>query len=73
LNFAIDILKEIKNVQITCDVFGPIEDEAYWSTCKENEKGLSKNVSFKYKGVLEASTNWRNNRTIPCFVFANSK
>ncbi len=53
LNFAIDILKEIKNVQITCDVFGPIEDEAYWSTCKENEKGLSKNVSFKYKGVLK--------------------
>jgi glycosyltransferase involved in cell wall biosynthesis len=53
LNFAIDILKETKNFKITCDVFGPIEDDAYWSACKENEKGLSQNVSFQYKGVLK--------------------
>jgi glycosyltransferase involved in cell wall biosynthesis len=53
LNFAIDILKEIKNFKITFDIFGPIEDDAYWSACKENEKGLSQNINFQYKGVLK--------------------
>lgn len=53
LNFAIDILKEIKNFKITFDIFGPIEDDAYWIACKENEKGLSQNVNFQYKGVLK--------------------
>lgn len=52
LNFAIDVLKEIKNFKVTCDVFGPIEDDVYWSACQENKKGLSQNVSFQYKGVL---------------------
>ena len=53
LNFAIDILKEIKNTKISFDVFGPIEDENYWNSCQENAKGLSENVSFQYKGVLK--------------------
>jgi len=53
LNFAIDVLKEIKNTKISFDVFGPIEDENYWNACQANAKGLSENVSFQYKGVLK--------------------
>lgn len=53
LNFAIDILKEIKNSKINFDVFGPIEDEAYWNMCQENAKALPENVSFNYKGILK--------------------
>jgi glycosyltransferase involved in cell wall biosynthesis len=53
LNFAIDVLKEIKNTKIRFDVFGPIEDESYWNACQENATGLPENICFQYKGVLK--------------------
>lgn len=53
LNFAIDILKDVKDVQIRFDMFGPIEDEAYWSTCRENAKTLPAHITFHYKGSLK--------------------
>lgn len=53
LNFAIDILKEIKNHKIIFDVYGPIEDNVYWNASLENAKSLPNTVSFSYKGVLE--------------------
>ena len=52
LNFAIKVLKEIKESKIIFDVYGPIEDEIYWNVCQENAKLLPKNVNFNYKGVL---------------------
>jgi glycosyltransferase involved in cell wall biosynthesis len=52
LNFAINILKEMPEGKIEFDVYGPVEDEPYWNTCKENAKLISANVSFNYKGVL---------------------
>lgn len=55
LNFAIDVLKNIKECKIFFDVYGPIEDDAYWTICKENTKSLSVNVSFEYKGILKPS------------------
>lgn len=53
LNFAIDILKEVKAAQIQFDVFGPIEDEMYWSACSENAKGLPSHITLNYKGSLK--------------------
>lgn len=53
LGFAIDILKEVKDVQIRFDVFGPIEDEAYWKACRENAVQLPSSVSLNYKGSLK--------------------
>lgn len=53
LNFAIDILKDMKDTQIRFDMFGPIEDEAYWSTCRENAKTLPAHIVFTYKGSLK--------------------
>lgn len=53
LNFAIDILKEIKTVTITFDIYGPKEDEAYWIVCDSNAKTLPNNINFNYKSVLK--------------------
>lgn len=53
LNFAIDVLKEIKEERITFDVYGPKEDEAYWNLCESNSKTLPANITFTYKSVLK--------------------
>lgn len=53
LNFAIEVLKLIPQTEIIFDVYGPIEDEAYWNTCEENAKGLSPKIRFQYKGILK--------------------
>jgi glycosyltransferase involved in cell wall biosynthesis len=55
LNFAIDVLKEVTDGDITFDVYGPIEDESYWNRCKENAKLLPTNINFNYKGILTPS------------------
>ena len=53
LNFAIDILKEIKTLNVTFDNYGPIEDRMYWETCLENSKTLPNNILFNYKGIVK--------------------
>ncbi len=53
LNFAIDVLKGVKDTKIRFDMFGPIEDEAYWSSCRENAKTLPAHIAFSYKGSLK--------------------
>ena len=53
LNFAIEILKEIKEASIIFDIYGPIEDELYWNNCLTNAKQLPSNISFHYKGILQ--------------------
>lgn len=53
LNFAIDILKQISDKEIVFDVYGPIEDEAYWQVCMLNATALPSNISFQYEGILK--------------------
>jgi glycosyltransferase involved in cell wall biosynthesis len=53
LNFAIEVLKEVKQGQITFDVFGPKEDEDYWLKCESNAKSLPSHISFNYKSILK--------------------
>lgn len=52
LNFAIEILKEVKGCHVTFDVYGPKEDEAYWQICDRNAKSLPPNIVMNYKTVL---------------------
>lgn len=52
LNFAIEVLKGVKDCHITFDVYGPKEDEAYWQLCEQNAKALPKNITFTYRSVL---------------------
>ena len=35
------------------DIYGSIEDEAYWEKCQNEIKKLPKNVQVKYKGLVE--------------------
>lgn len=53
LNFAIDVLKDIKDTSIVFDVYGPIEDNIYWKACLKNSLLLQENIQFNYKGVLK--------------------
>ena len=53
LNFAIDVLKEVKQGNIVFDIYGPKEDEAYWQICENNAKSLPSHISFNYKAVLK--------------------
>lgn len=55
LNFAIDVLKEIKTTHIVFDVYGPKEDLDYWQLCEQNAKLLPNNIEFKYHGILTPS------------------
>ena len=52
LNFAIEVLKEIKQYTIIFDVYGPQEDVDYWQTCEANAKNLQANIHFKYCGSV---------------------
>lgn len=53
LNFAIDVLKEVKDLHIQFDVYGPVEDDAYWNNCLHNATQLPANILFSYKGSLK--------------------
>lgn len=53
LKYAIKILKKIKKGQITFNVYGPIEDQEYWSTCLDEVRLLPSNITFVYHGEVE--------------------
>lgn len=50
----IQALKCLKSVSGTCifDIYGPIEDEAYWSECQQVFSSMSSDVLVNYCGVL---------------------
>ena len=53
LYFAIKTLNQIKNINITYDIYGPMEDYEYWNKCKELIKKSPSNVKIRYIGQLE--------------------
>jgi len=68
LHFALNIL--INNTQtITFDIYGPIEDKAYWERCKEIIKILPTNVSVNYNGSLEGNKVAETMRQYHVFLF----
>lgn len=53
LHFALDALHEIpSNVTITYDIFGNIEDAAYWEQCQKLISLLPENIRVNYVGEL---------------------
>jgi glycosyltransferase involved in cell wall biosynthesis len=54
LDFAFRVLREVRTPLIF-DVYGLIDDEAYWETCKLRAMNLPDNIKFKYHGVVEHS------------------
>lgn len=54
LHKALEILGGVES-SITFDIFGPIEDRAYWRRCVAASRHLPSNVTVKYKGPLAHS------------------
>jgi glycosyltransferase involved in cell wall biosynthesis len=52
LTFALKLLAETKG-KIEFDIFGPIEDPAYWSECQSLIERLPANVRANYCGAIE--------------------
>ena len=45
-------LKQVESGEITLDIIGPVDDEAYWQKCKAAIAGMPKNVSVKAHGAF---------------------
>ena len=56
LKFALNVLNDIRlhNFQLSFDIWGPIEDAAYWRECKKIISGLPKNIKVSYLGTFNA-------------------
>jgi glycosyltransferase involved in cell wall biosynthesis len=51
LRYAIDLLADVSG-QVTLDIFGPTEDEAYWRECKAAAATLPANIQVRHCGVV---------------------
>ena len=54
LIYTIKNIKDIKG-NIEFSIYGNIEDEKYWSECKDELKNLPKNIKWEYKGLILAN------------------
>jgi glycosyltransferase involved in cell wall biosynthesis len=57
LLFALETLEEmalhLNGITIQFDLYGPIEDDAYWRKCNDIIKRLGKHIEVNYRGVLQ--------------------
>lgn len=53
LKYALEIMKQIKNGNIVFDIYGPMEDTAYWAECEKVIAELPSNVKVSYCGEAE--------------------
>lgn len=51
LDYALKVLSKVK-VSVTFDIYGPIEESAYWETCKKWIELLPINVKVNYLGSV---------------------
>ncbi len=52
LKKAIEFLKEIEGI-VEFNIFGPLEDKAYWFQCEKIIKELPTNIKVSYQGLLD--------------------
>tara|TARA_Y200000002_G_scaffold356021_1_gene337462 strand:+ start:4514 stop:5686 length:1173 start_codon:yes stop_codon:yes gene_type:complete len=50
LDYLIKVLKKIKK-EVSLDIYGPVEDEKYWSNCLNLMTELPLNINVVYKGT----------------------
>lgn len=53
LLFALELLEQT-GVRVQFDIYGPLEDQAYWAQCEEVIERLGPQVEVRYRGELEA-------------------
>lgn len=49
---AIEILSQVR-AKIVFDVFGPIENQSYWTRCQKASRSLPENITMTYHGDVE--------------------
>ncbi len=54
IDFTLRCLKQLDG-SVQFDVYGPKEDEQYWSKCKDTVNQLPSNVKVSFKGAIENS------------------
>lgn len=63
-------LVTLKNInsefKIAFDIFGPVEDENYWNSCKDIIAGLPKHITVRNMGLIE---NEKLNSVLPNYHF----
>ena len=52
LDYALEILQKVKG-NVVFDIYGVLEDQAYFSLCQEKMKALPKNIICQYHGGVE--------------------
>ncbi len=55
LKFALEVLKEVKDRYVSFDIYGPMEDKAYWNECQVVISSLPQNVKVTYRGEAQHS------------------
>lgn len=55
LKYALEVLKRIKNGNIVFDIYGPMEDRAYWAECLKVIEQLPNRIAVTYCGEAEHS------------------
>lgn len=51
LDYALMVLQRVKS-KVHFTIYGPIEDEAYWSSCQKEIQKLPANITIEYGGAL---------------------
>lgn len=52
LIFALKVLQQVK-CDVIFDIYGPIEDNYIWDSCKEQIKNIPKNINVSYLGIVK--------------------
>lgn len=53
LLFAIKSLRHVHDKEVSFDIFGPIEDHAYWASCEAEIETLPDNIKVVYQGGIQ--------------------
>tara|TARA_B100000780_G_scaffold273911_1_gene238144 strand:- start:7152 stop:8279 length:1128 start_codon:yes stop_codon:yes gene_type:complete len=68
LHFALNVLGNTTQI-ITFDIYGPLEDQNYWTKCREIIKNLPSNITVNYNGSLQGNNVTETMRQYHVFLF----
>lgn len=54
LLYLLELLQQIKGVELQLSIVGPVEAEVYWARCQQAIKQLPENIIVQYKGAIPA-------------------
>lgn len=54
LDYALNVLSKV-TCPVSFDIYGPIEDKAYWSECEEIIDEMPSHIKVNYKGLVQPS------------------